>query len=262
MTEQTIRLTIDGTTATITVDRPKALNALNTATLDQLEEALAAVAQQRELRGADCDGRGREGLRRRRRHRRDDESQPRADALAFAARGHRVFDAAGAPALPDDRGGQRLRARRRLRAGAGLRLHLRLREGEVRPARGQPRRHPRLRRHPAAAVGWWAARGPRSSSSPATWWTPHEAKAHRPGPGRRPGDAAAGPCQAVIADDRHEGAAGDRPGQARHAEGADLPLAKGNELEREAFAELFQSADRREGMTAFLEKRPAAFHGT
>ncbi len=46
------------------------------------------------------------------------------------------------------------------------------------------------------------------------------------------------------------------------AEGADLPLSKANELEREAFAELFQSADRREGMTAFLEKRPAAFHGT
>ncbi len=110
MTEQTIRLTIDGTTATITVDRPKALNALNTATLDQLEEALAAVAQQRELRGLIVTGAGEKAF------------VAGADiaemmdlnleqSLAFAARGHRVFDAAGAPALPDARRGERLRAR-------------------------------------------------------------------------------------------------------------------------------------------------------
>ena len=48
------------------------------------------------------------------------------------------------------RGGQRLRARRRLRARARVRLHLRQRERQVRPARGQARRHPRLRRHAAA----------------------------------------------------------------------------------------------------------------
>ena len=43
--------------------------------------------------------------------------------------------------------------------------------------------------------------------------------------------------------------------------GADQDLRAANELERQAFGELFGSADQREGMKAFLEKRPAAFTG-
>ncbi len=38
-----------------------------------------------------------------------------------------------------------------------------------------------------------------------------------------------------------------------------LPLSAGNELERELFALTFATADQKEGMTAFLEKRPAKF---
>ena len=49
----------------------------------------------------------------------------------------------------DGRGRERDRLRRRLRAGDGLRLPGRGRLGGVRPARDQPRDHPRLRRHPA-----------------------------------------------------------------------------------------------------------------
>lgn len=41
--------------------------------------------------------------------------------------------------------------------------------------------------------------------------------------------------------------------------GLDAPMAAGNALEREAFAVLFDSADAREGMAAFVEKRPAVF---
>jgi enoyl-CoA hydratase len=41
----------------------------------------------------------------------------------------------------------------------------------------------------------------------------------------------------------------------------ELPLSAGNELERELFAHLFTSADQKEGMRAFLEKRPARFEG-
>jgi enoyl-CoA hydratase len=43
--------------------------------------------------------------------------------------------------------------------------------------------------------------------------------------------------------------------------GADLPLADANELERQLFAGLFASDDQKEGMRAFLEKRPAAWTG-
>jgi len=44
-------------------------------------------------------------------------------------------------------------------------------------------------------------------------------------------------------------------------EGASLPLADANRLEREAFAALFASADQKEGMQAFLAKRPPKFTG-
>ncbi len=44
-------------------------------------------------------------------------------------------------------------------------------------------------------------------------------------------------------------------------EGADADLRTANELERHAFAALFGTADAREGMRAFVEKRPAKFQG-
>jgi enoyl-CoA hydratase len=43
--------------------------------------------------------------------------------------------------------------------------------------------------------------------------------------------------------------------------GADVPLPTANELEATAFAALFGTADQREGMRAFLEKRGAKFEG-
>lgn len=43
--------------------------------------------------------------------------------------------------------------------------------------------------------------------------------------------------------------------------GADMPLPEANVLEQQTFAELFASADQKEGMSAFLEKRPPGFSG-
>jgi enoyl-CoA hydratase len=44
-------------------------------------------------------------------------------------------------------------------------------------------------------------------------------------------------------------------------QGADLPLAAAHELERQLFAALFATEDQREGMRAFAEKRPAKWTG-
>jgi enoyl-CoA hydratase len=44
-------------------------------------------------------------------------------------------------------------------------------------------------------------------------------------------------------------------------EGADLPLAAGLVLEGQLFASLFATADQREGMRSFIEKRPAKWSG-
>ncbi len=43
--------------------------------------------------------------------------------------------------------------------------------------------------------------------------------------------------------------------------GADMALAEANDLESAAFATLFATSDQREGMAAFLAKRPARFEG-
>ena len=49
----------------------------------------------------------------------------------------------------------------------------------------------------------------------------------------------------------------------KHAvnKGVDLPLASGLEIEKGSFAGLFGSYDQHEGMSAFVEKRPAEFKG-
>jgi enoyl-CoA hydratase/carnithine racemase len=44
-------------------------------------------------------------------------------------------------------------------------------------------------------------------------------------------------------------------------EGQSVPLDQANLIEANGFASLFDTADQKEGMKAFLEKRPAKFEG-
>ncbi len=80
---------------------------------------------------------------------------------ALLDRAHELLPQLGALADDDDRGGQRARARRRLRDRDGLRRPAGGLLGHLRAARDQPRDHPRLRRHAAAAAARRARQGAR-----------------------------------------------------------------------------------------------------
>ena len=59
---ENIRLEYRGETAVLTVDRPKVLNALNSATLREMEEALSLLEEQKDLRTVIVTGGGRSPL--------------------------------------------------------------------------------------------------------------------------------------------------------------------------------------------------------
>ena len=134
----------------ITLNRPKQLNALNDALMDELGAALLGVRRRRRHR-LHRRHRQREGVRRRRRHRRDGAATATCDVYTQRLHHAQLGDDPRSPQAGDRRG-RRLRARRRLRAGDDVRLRHRRRQREVRPARDQARHHPRRRRHAAPAA--------------------------------------------------------------------------------------------------------------
>jgi enoyl-CoA hydratase len=260
MSEQTIRLSVEGNTAVVTVDRPKALNALNTATLEQLEEALASVAQKPEIRGLIVTGAGEKAF------------VAGADiaemmnlnteqSLAFAARGHRVFDALERLHCPT------LAAVNGFALGGGCELALacdliyasdnakfglpEVSLGII-PGFGGTQRLTRLvgrsRAKELIFTGDIVDAGRAKEFGLALDVVPAaQLVAH---------------CRAVIGRIAKKGPLAVARAKRVIAVGSDLSLAAGNQLEREAFADLFQTSDRKEGMTAFLEKRPAVFKGS
>lgn len=260
MSEQTVRLAVEGTTALVTIDRPKALNALNTATLEQLEEALANIAQQPEVRGLIVTGAGEKAF------------VAGADiaemmnlnieqSLAFAARGHRVFDALERLDCPT------LAAVNGFALGGGCELALacdfiyaadnakfglpEVSLGII-PGFGGTQRLTRLvgraRAKELIFTGDMVDATQAKEMGLALDVLPRaELLAH---------------CRGVISRIAKKGPLAVARAKRVIAQGADVSLSAGNQLEREAFADLFRSSDRKEGMTAFLEKRPAVFRGS
>jgi enoyl-CoA hydratase len=259
VSEQTVRLTIEGNTALVTVDRPKALNALNTATLEQLEEAFANVARETAVRGLIVTGAGEKAF------------VAGADiaemmglnieqSLAFAARGHRVFDALERMHCPT------LAAVNGFALGGGCELALacdliyasdnakfglpEVSLGVI-PGFGGTQRLTRL-------VG-----RSRAKELIFTGDMVDAAQAKEIGLALNvvPQAELLNYCRAVIGRIAKKGPLAVARAKRVIAQGADLTLGAGNQVEREAFAYLFSSSDRKEGMTAFLEKRPAVFRG-
>lgn len=257
MAYENIRLEQEGAIATLFIDRPKALNALNTKTLQELESALKSLpadvrvlivtggGEKAFVAGADIA---------------EMAALTDAQAQEFGALGHRVMAALEALPIPT------IAAVNGFALGGGSELALacdfiyasekaKLGLPEVGlgviPGFGGTQRLTR-------AVGRARAKeliftGDRIDA----------AKAKEIGMVLEvlPADGLLAHCRAVAEKIlKNSPLAISKAKQVIEA-GADQDLRAANEIERQAFGDLFGSEDQREGMKAFLEKRPATFTG-
>ncbi|NVJ03365.1 enoyl-CoA hydratase/isomerase family protein [Myxococcus sp. AM009] len=257
MAYENIRLEQEGAVATLLIDRPKALNALNTKTLQELESALKSLpadvrvlivtggGEKAFVAGADIA---------------EMAALTDAQAQEFGALGHRVMAALEALPIPT------IAAVNGFALGGGSELALacdfiyasekaRLGLPEVGlgviPGFGGTQRLTRL-------VGRARAKeliftGDRIDA----------AKAKELGMVLEvlPADGLLAHCRAVAEKMlKNSPLAISKAKQVIEA-GADQDLRAANEIERKAFGDLFGSEDQREGMKAFLEKRIATFTG-
>ncbi|MCI0573629.1 MAG: enoyl-CoA hydratase-related protein [Myxococcaceae bacterium] len=257
MAFENIRIESEGGVVTLTIDRPKALNALNTATLREVERALAELpADTRALivtgggdkafvAGADIA---------------EMVAMSGTQAREFGALGHRVFATLESLACPT------IAAMNGFALGGGLELALacdlvyaseKAKMGlpevglGVIPGFGGTQRLTRV-------VGKMRAKelvftGERLDA----------AKAKEIGLVLDvvPADQLMAHCKAVAGKLLKNGPLAIAQAKRAIEYGADADLRAGNVLEQQTFAALFGSEDQREGMKAFLEKRAATFTG-
>jgi enoyl-CoA hydratase len=255
MAFENVRWEVADGVATLTIDRPKALNALDRKTLEELEVALEGAAADPAVRAIVLTGAGEKAFV----AGADISAMSRlgpVEARRFAELGHRVLEKLEALAVPT------IAAVNGFALGGGCELAMGcdLVYASESAKFGQPEVNlglipgfggtQRLTRRVGIARAlemiltgdvYDAARakamGLVLEVLPAAELLPHaRAQARK--------IAAKGPLAVAQAK------------RAVHA-GADAALAIANELERQAFAALFGTEDAKEGMRAFLEKRPA-----
>jgi enoyl-CoA hydratase len=254
-----VRLEIDGAVAVLTIDRPKALNAINQQVLKELDEAISKVAHEPAVRALIVTGAGEKafvagadiG---------EMQNYTPAQALMFAMQGHRVLASLEALPIPT------LAAVNGYALGGGCELALscdliyasdkaKLGLPEVTlaviPGFGGTQRLTRL-------VG-----KARAKELIFTGEMIDAAKAKEIGLvlDVLPAGELVAHCKKVAATIAKRGPVAVSQAKRVIEHGADLPLKDANELERQAFALLFGTSDQREGMKAFLEKRAAEFKG-
>ncbi|MFO0577005.1 MAG: enoyl-CoA hydratase-related protein [Polyangia bacterium] len=256
---QTLLLEIDGPVATLTVNRPKVLNALSELVLDELLQAIGRIAQDASVRALIVTGAGEKAFVAGADIAAMEKLEP-AQALRLAGKGHQVGDALAALAQPV------IAAVNGFALGGGLELAMacdviyastnaRFGQPEVNigvmPGFGGSQRLPRrvpfgvaaelllggdpITAEEALRIGLVNKVLPQAELLPEARKLAHKIASRAP--------------LAVM-----------RTKRALHA-ALELPLKAGNELERRLFSELFATADQKEGMGAFLAKRPPGYKG-
>lgn len=252
-----VKLEIEGAVATITIDRPKALNALSPQVLRELAKAAGQIAENKDLRVAIVTGAAEKAF------------VAGADiaemstftleqAIAFGKLGHQAMNAIEALPIPV------IAAVNGFALGGGCELALacdfiyaseKAKFGlpevtlGVIPGFGGTQRLSRLIGRARAKELIFTgdlidAVKAREIGLVLEVLPPAELLAH---------------CKKIAATIVKRGPVAVREAKKVIDGGANLTLPAGNEMEANAFAVLFQSADQKEGMKAFLEKRAPAF---
>lgn len=255
-TYETLLLERRGSIATLTVNRPDALNALNATVLRELAAAAAALTDDDTLDAVIVTGAGRAFVAGA-----DIKAMLGFDAdeaAEFSSLGHRAFDAIAAIPVPV------IAAINGFALGGGLELALAcdLRYGSDKAQLGLPEvglsvipgwgGTQRLGR----VIGWHAARelvytGKRIKAE--------EARARGLLLDVFPGDELLDRVNEVAEAIAKNGPLAVRAAKAAIEFGAEARLDEGLAFEQQTFGRLFGTHDQREGMTAFVERRAAKF---
>jgi enoyl-CoA hydratase len=259
MAYENIRIDIEDALVILTLDRPRALNALNTKTLQELDLALRSLANNSQLRALVVTGAGEKAFVAGADIAEMATFTP-AQAREFSGLGHRVFHAMESLSLPT------IAAVNGFALGGGCELALccdliyaaeKAKFGlpevglGVIPGFGGTQRLTR-------AVGRTRAKEMIFGGDMVD-----AQKAREIGLVLEvlPGEKLLDHCKTVALKLAKRGPLALANAKRVIDYGADSDLRSANELERQGFAMLFGSEDQREGMKAFLEKRPPVFQG-
>jgi enoyl-CoA hydratase len=257
MADEVVQLERDGGVAVVTINRPQALNALTSEVLTGLEAVFAELAGDADLRCVVLTGAGEKAFVAGADIGEMSDMGPRR-ARAFSARGHRVLDRIASLPVPV------IAAINGFCLGGGCELSLAcdIVYAASSAVFGQP--EVKLGLIPGFGGTQRLARriGPMRALELVTsgrMVDAAEAKAIGLCVDVYPAEALMKAVLGVARTIAKRAPVAVRVAKAVQAAGMEAPLAVGNAYEQEAFGNLFDTFDAREGMAAFVEKRRAAF---